>query len=384
MYNFDKTVNRINTNCAKWDGPIEQYKNENIIPMWVADMDFEVAKPIVDRIMKRCAHPVFGYAKKDVDAFNAIVKHFNTKCNHTITSEDIILSSGVVYSIDACIRLFTNENDKVMIHTPAYPPFRNVPTSSNRVVVDTQMKVENGRYVFDFDDMESKVEGCKMFILCNPQNPTGRLYTKEELEQVAAFCEKHQLLILCDEIHADFIFDGKAFVPFVDLNDYTKNNTITCVSCTKTFNLAGLKVSAVFIKNKELRDRFNAGTANSGLQSINIFGLEALKAAYEECEDWLTSLVDYLQENRDYTLDYIEKYMPQIKVLKSEATYLLWLDMSCMNVECPQEELVLKTNVFFNDGKTFGKEYANFVRMNIACPRSQLTAALDALKAYFD
>ena len=384
MYNFDKVVNRKGTNCAKWDGPIHDYNNENIIPMWVADMDFEVAKPIVDRIVKRCAHPVFGYARKDEVAFEAIVKHFNTKCNHTITSEDIVLSTGVVYSIDACVRLFSEAGDKIMIHAPAYPPFRGVPTGNGRIIVDTLMKVEDGKYVFDFEDMEAKVEGCKMFILCNQQNPTGRLFTKEELEKVAAFCEKHNLLVVCDEIHADFIFDGRSFVPFMDINEWTKNNTITCVSCTKTFNLAGLKVSGVFIKNKEIRDKFVAQTSSSGLQSINIFGLEAVKAAYEECEDWLEQLVQYLQNNRDYTLDYIAKHIPQIKVLKSEATYLLWLDMSCMNVECPQKELLEKTNVFFNDGKTFGKEYANFVRMNLACPRSQVTAALDALKQYFD
>lgn len=384
MYNFDKVVNRKGTNCAKWDGPIHDYNNENIIPMWVADMDFEVAKPIVDRIVKRCAHPVFGYARKDEVVFEAIVKHFNTKCNHTITNEDIVLSTGVVYSIDACVRLFSEAGDKIMIHAPAYPPFRGVPTGNGRIIVDTLMKIEDGKYVFDFEDMEAKVEGCKMFILCNPQNPTGRLFTKEELEKVAAFCEKHNLLVVCDEIHADFIFDGRSFVPFMDINEWTKNNTITCVSCTKTFNLAGLKVSGVFIKNKEIRDKFVAQTSSSGLQSINIFGLEAVKAAYEECEDWLEQLVQYLQNNRDYTLDYIAKHIPQIKVLKSEATYLLWLDMSCMNVECPQKELLEKTNVFFNDGKTFGKEYANFVRMNLACPRSQVTAALDALKQYFD
>ena len=170
MYNFDKVVNRKGTNCAKWDGPIHDYNNENIIPMWVADMDFEVAKPIVDRIVKRCAHPVFGYARKDEVVFEAIVKHFNTKCNHTITNEDIVLSTGVVYSIDACVRLFSEAGDKIMIHAPAYPPFRGVPTGNGRIIVDTLMKVEDGKYVFDFEDMEAKVEGCKMFILCNPQN----------------------------------------------------------------------------------------------------------------------------------------------------------------------------------------------------------------------
>lgn len=384
MYNFDKVIERRGTNCAKWDGPIADYNNENIIPMWVADMDFEVAEPIRNRIASRILHPVFGYARKDWDAFHAIVKHFNEKCNHTITCEDVIVSTGVVYSIDAAVRLFSEVGDKIMIHAPAYPPFRGVPTGNGRIIVDTQMKIEDGKYVFDFEDMEAKVDGCKMFILCNPQNPTGRVFTKEELEQVAAFCEKHNLMVICDEIHADFIFDGKAFVPFMDINEWTKNNTITCVSCTKTFNLAGLKVSAVFIKNPTLREVFNKGTSSSGLQSINIFGLEAVKAAYEECEPWLKELVTYLQANRDYTLDYIEKNIPQIKVLKSEGTYLLWLDMSCMNVECPQKELLEKTNVFFNDGKTFGKEYSSFVRMNLACPRSQVTAALEALKAYFD
>lgn len=382
---FDKKIDRRNTNCEKWDHPIHEYHNENIIPMWVADMDFEVAKPIQDRLIKRINHSVYGYAMPDVKVIEEFVRHFNEKCNHHVTSEDVVLSTGVVHSINACVQLFTNKGDKIMIHSPAYPPFRTVAINNECGILDTKMMEKEGRYVFDFEDMEKQIdERCKLFILCNPQNPTGRVFEKEELEEIAAFCEKHQLLIISDEIHADFIFDKKKFIPICDINEYTKNHTITCVSCTKTFNLAGLNISAMFIKNKHLRETFKTYTSRSGLQSINIMGLEAAKAAYEECEGWLENLMKYLHENREYVFSYIQKYLPEIKVLKNEATYLLWLDMSFMNVDNPQKELAEKAGVYFNDGASFGRDYAKFIRMNIACPKEQLKQSLDAIREYLE
>lgn len=383
MYNFDKVIDRRNTNCEKWDMPIQEYHNEQMIPMWVADMDFEVAKPIQNRLMKRVQHGVYGYTMRDEEVIECFVRHFNKKCNHQVKSEEVILSTGVVHTINACVQLFTNKKDKIMIHSPAYHPFRIVATNNECEIVDTKMIEKEGRYVFDFEDMEKQIdENCKIFILCNPQNPTGRVFEKEELEKIATFCEKHNLLIISDEIHADFIFDKKRFTPICDINEYTKKHTITCVSCTKTFNLAGLNVSALFIKNKDLREKFKRYTSRTGLQAINILGLEAVKAAYEECEDWLEELMKYLSENREYALHYIKEYLPQIKVLKNEATYLLWLDMSFMNVDNPQKELAEKAGVYFSDGASFGEDYNNYVRMNIACPKSQLVAALEAVKEY--
>lgn len=383
MINFNEKIERRNTGSIKWDKPILTYEEKDMIPMWVADMDFPVAKEIIVAIQKRLEHPVFGYQRVDDSYKNAFVKHFNTRCHHQITTDEVLLSTGVVYSMNACVQLLTKENDKIIIHSPAYPPFKSIVERNKRVVVESKMVVHNGRYELDFDDLEKQVdEHCKMFMLCNPQNPTGRVFEKNELEKIAEFAQRHHLIIISDEIHADFIYDQKQFMPIVDINEYTRNHTITCVSCTKSFNLAALNISAVFIKNKELYAKVHEFLSLNGLQSINIFGLEAMKAAYEKSEYWLDELVVYLQANRNYAYEYMQTYLPKIKVIKPEATYLMWLDLREYQIDNVQEALAKYAKVYTNDGSTFGKAYEGFIRLNIACPRSQLEAALTNLNIY--
>lgn len=385
MTNFDDKIERKNTGSIKWDKPKIEYRCDDMIPMWVADMDFAIAPEIIEALRNRLDHPVFGYQRVDDSYKQAFVKHFNNRCSHTIKKEHIIFSTGVVYSMNACVQLLTKKKDKIIIHSPAYPPFRSIIERNERIVVDSKMIIKNGRYEFDFDDLERKVDdNCKLFMLCNPQNPTGRVFDKDELERIADFAQRHNLIIISDEIHADFIFDQKQFIPIVDINEYTKNNTITCVSCTKSFNLAALNVSAIFIKNQDLYERVSEFTSLNGLQSINTFGLEAMKTAYEKSEYWLDKLVLYLQANRDYAYEFLKCNLPKIKFIKQEATYLMWLDISEYNDEQIQRNLAKYAKVYTNDGSTFGKDFNKFVRLNIACPRKQLENALKAINEYLN
>ena len=383
MLDFDNVINRFDTGSVKWDIIDNKFKDREVIPMWVADMDFMVAPEIVNTLKDRLTHPVFGYPTYKDEYKENFANHFNTYNNHSVNKDDIILSTGVVHSINAIVQALAKENDKIIIHSPTYPPFRKCVVNNNRILVDTKMVIKNGRYEIDFDDLESKIDDkCKMFILCNPQNPTGRVFDKEELNKLAQICEKHNLLIISDEIHSDFIYDKEKFVPFMYINNYTLNNTITCVSCTKSFNLAGLKVSAMFIKNKEIFDKVKFRMNTNGVDSINIFGLEASKACYTKSEYWLTDLVKYLKSNLDYTCDFIDKNLPHIKYIKPESTYLLWLDMSYYKKENIQEDLANNAKIFLNDGKTYSEDYTDFVRLNFACPRSILECALNNLKEY--
>lgn len=374
--NFDHRIVRRGTGCIKWDAMDEQFHCEDMIPMWVADMDFPVAEVIQEALKKRIMHPVYGYVKEEEYHKELFANHFNEHQHHQAKAENVILSTGVVYSINACVQRLTEKGDRIMIHSPAYPPFRRVVNDNDRVVVDVAMKVVNHHYELDFEKMEEQAKGCKMFILCNPQNPTGRVFDQEELTQLADFCERHQMLVISDEIHSDFVFE-KEFIPFAMINEYTKKHTITCVSCTKTFNLAALNVSAMFIYNKELYDVVDAYTALNGLQAINAFGLCAMQAAYEYGQPWLDELLLYLQANRDYAYEYIQKHLPKARCLLPDATYLLWIDLSAYGNDI-HTRIAKNAKVYTNDGNTFG-EYDGYIRFNIACPRMQLEDALNQL-----
>ncbi len=378
IMNFDQRINRRGTGCVKWEGMDKQYGGLDMIPMWVADMDFEVAKPISEALRNRVNHGVYGYVDDDDRYRSLFANHFNTYQNHNVESSEVILSTGVVYSINACIQKLTSKQDKIMICSPAYPPFRRVVVENHRTLVDVPLCINNNRYEMDFEAMERVVEGCRMFILCNPHNPTGRIFDKDELEKLANFCEKHQMLIVSDEIHADFLFEKK-FIPIVSVSEYAKQHTITCVSCTKSFNLAALNVSAIFIQNPSLYETMNSYLSLNGLQSINVFGLTAMKAAYEKSQDWLNALVAYLKENRDDAYAYIKKHLPKVVVYKQEATYLMWLDMRNYGNDI-HERLCHDARVLMNDGKTFGDAYEGYLRLNIACPKEQLMEALERIE----
>ena len=381
-YNFDQVTDRSHTDATKWFVVQETLDIPDVTPLWIADMDFAVSDPIQAALKKRMECPAYGYTERGPIYAQVMADWFNRRYQYGADPEMMMMSTGVMYSVSAAIRLFSQEGDKILIPTPAYEPFVDKTLSNRRVPTLCPMHEEDGYYTLDFEDMEKKIdEQTKIFILCNPQNPTGRVYTKRELEQIAAFCEKHQLKIIADEIHADFIFDGQ-FTPIININDYTRQNTIACVSCTKSFNLAGLKISGVIIKNPELFKAFKAEAVNVGIASINIFALEAMKAAYQYSEDWMDQLLEYIKANQDYADDFFRTRLPMIKTRKPEGTYFFWLDMrNCgiawdkLNQTCIEEG-----HVYLSEGKFFGEDYLGFERLNLASPRAQLQTGLEKLE----
>lgn len=376
-YDFDKKISRRNTDATKWT-KIES--NPNSIPMWLADMDIPTHTSITEALVKRAKHPIYGYTDRGHIYNELIAKHFNERHNYKIKQDEIFMTTGVVYSMCGAIRILTKEKDKVIVHTPVYPPFKEVIEMNNRIVVESPMKIVNGKYTFDFDNLRKLVDKrTKMFMLCNPQNPTGRVFDKDELTKLSKFCEENNLYIVSDEIHADFIFDDNKMMPILNTSKYARENSITCVSCSKSFNLAGLKVSAAIIPNEKLRKKFIDYSKISGIASVNIFALEALKAAYTKAEDWQKSLVRYLNENRDYALNYFSEKLPKLKILKPEGTYFLWIDFSEYGIADLNDKLFNEGKVLLNDGEKFGKQYKNYQRLNFACTREQLSRALDKI-----
>lgn len=382
-YDFDRIIDRTETGATKWERPKAMYKVDDIIPMWIADMDFATAPPIVEAIKRRANHPIYGYTERGNDYLMIFSDWLNKRHNYGTNEKEISLSTGVMYSISAAIRLFTDVNEKIIIPTPCYHPFFEKVEGNGRKALLSPMKVVNGRYQLDFENLEHIVDkNTKMFLFCNPHNPTGRVFDKEELLQIALFCERNKLIIISDEIHADFVYGGSKFFPIMNISEYTKENTISCVSCTKSFNLAGLKVSSVIIKNKKMLNKFKSYASLTGIGSINIFALEALKAAYGESEEWLDQLINYLESNRNYTQKFLQEELKELQSIKPDATYFYWIDFSKTGIPkvYVHDKCALEGKVAFNEGTTFGNNYMGFERLNFACPKSQLQDALNRLK----
>lgn len=386
MYNFDKIVNRKDTNCYKWDSLKTKYPGvSDVIPMGIADMDFEVCDEIVKALEERIKHPVFGYSCDITSELAPIIYQRYKNMGYDISQEDIVIATGVVYSITHIVRIFTNVGDKIVLPVPHYTPFRTLIENTGRVILPCEIKLVDGVYKMDLESIEDQIdENTKMFILCNPHNPTGRIYTEEELKEVSDFCQRHNLLIINDEIHSDFTLT-KPFLPFINVSEYAKNNTFTVTSITKTFNLAGVKISFCIISNPELKEKYTNAAKHTGLGSANIFGVEALKAAYLKSSKWLEELLDYLRGNRQYVLDFFEKNLPNIKVTPSEGTYLLWIDFSnsAKDISQLQSILINECKVELNDGLIYGSGYASFARMNIAMPRSYIVEACNRIYSVF-
>ncbi|MGI6510446.1 MAG: MalY/PatB family protein [Erysipelotrichaceae bacterium] len=385
MYNFDKIINRKNTNCYKWDSLTAKYQGvEDIIPMGIADMDFKVCDEIEQALRERINHPVYGYSYDVNSELAPIIFERYKNRGYNIELDDIIVATGVVYIITHIIRTFTNKNDKIVLPTPYYTPFGRVIESNDRVILPCQMKLVDGVYKMDLAGIEDQIdEYTTMFIFCNPHNPTGRIFDKEEMSELADFCQRHNLLVISDEIHGDFTLT-KPFYPFININEFAKNNTFTVSSCTKTFNLAGLKVAFCIISNPELKEKYQAAAVHTGLGSVNVFGIEAIKAAYQKGGRWEEEMLEYLRGNRQYVLDFFEKNLPAIKVNPSEGTYLLWIDFteSGKNIDDIQDILINECRVELNDGRMYGG-YVGFGRMNIALPRCCLVEACDRIYSVF-
>lgn len=375
MFNFDEIVDRTKTPCEKWD----KYKGKDIIPAWVADMDFKSPPCVVDALQKRVAEGVFGYTAIDDETYDAIISFIKRHYNWEIKKEWLVFTHGVVSSMNvACLSV---ETESVMTTTPIYPHFIKAPNHANKEVLAIAMKEENNRWVLDIEAMEQAITPtCKLFMLCNPYNPAGTVFTCKELEMLGAFCLKHDLTICSDEIHADLLLSPTAkHIPIASLSPELQEHTITLMAPSKTFNIAGLQASFAIIPNAELRKNFKK-TMGSMVGGINLLGITALKAAYLDGDVWLGELRTYLAANLQMVHDFVRKN-PKLKLLDQEATFLAWIDASSLHVKSPYE-FFLNFGVGLSDGEPFGDK--NFVRLNFGTQRSVLEEILKRMQKAMD
>ena len=382
-YNFDEIINRKHTNCIKYDCCEPIFGTNDVFPMWVADMDFRVADFIMDALKNRLNHPIFGYFDHSEGFYNSIIEWMEKRHNWNIKKEWLCFSPGICTAISVIIHALTNPNDKIIIQTPVYHPFGNIINELNRKAVRNPLYIDNDLYKMDFADLECKLkDNAKMLILSNPHNPVGRCWTPEELTKLAELCLKYNCILLSDEIHSDIIIDGYKHTAVSTLSDKIANNTITCMSPSKTFNIAGLSTSEIIIPNKDIYDKVNNYLTNSLHLMGNVFGDTALEAAYKYGSDWVDELNLYLTRNANTCIEYIKSNLPMLKTYKHQATYLLWVNFKGLNLTHQQLNslLINKAKLGLNDGLIFGQEGECFMRINYACPRKLLIQALDNLK----
>ncbi|WP_404454013.1 MalY/PatB family protein [Oceanobacillus kapialis] len=373
MGNFDILHNRKNTRSVKWDMLQPVFQTEDVLPMWVADMDFMAPEAVNNAIIDRARHGIYGYTIVDQAVKGTIEKWIKERHDWQIDQGWLSFSPGVVTSLHMAIQAFTNVDDKVLIQTPVYTPFYKVVESHNRQVVKNPLVYENNTYHIDFADFEAKIQdGVKAFILCSPHNPVGRVWTKEELTKLADICMKHNVLIISDEIHCDLVFPEKKHIPIASLSEDIANQTITCMAPSKTFNLAGLQASYVVTPDKEKRKKLEEHFSKQGAHMLNIMGNSALEAAYSHGGPWLDELLEVLEDNKNYVKKMFAEHASQLKVIDSEGTYLLWIDCSSLGMDhkALKKFMIEKARVGLNTGIEYGEEGKHFMRMNIGCPKA--------------
>lgn len=383
--NFDNEINRYKTNSLKYDFKSDKNKPYDVFPMWIADMDFKCCDEILNDMHKKIDHGIFGYSKNDENYFNAIKNWYKQNFDIELKQEWLITTPGVVFALATAVKTLTKEDDYVLINNPVYFPFTEVVEDNKRKIISSDLILNNNHYEIDFQDLENKIKqyNIKLFLLCSPHNPVGRVWNKNELDKIIEICMKYNVFIVSDEIHSDFVWSG-THTCLLKYKDY-QNNIILCTAPTKTFNLAGLQVSDIFIPNKEIRDKFQLEIDKTGYSHINIMGLVACQSAYENGQKWLNELKKYLLENIKYVDMFLKEKLPKIKLIYPEGTYLLWIDFNELNLTDDKiEELLLtKAKLWLNNGKMFGKTGKGFQRLNIALPREKLKIALENLEKTF-
>lgn len=371
--NFDEIVDRKGTNSIKYDFAIEMGKPEDAIPLWVADMDFKTPKAVREALVKSAEHGIFGYSETKEHYFKAVYHWYKSRFDWETKQSWLVKTPGIVYAIAVAIRALTEEGDSVIIQQPVYHPFSHSITNNKRQLVSNDLIYKEGRYEIDFKDFEKKIidHNVKIFILCSPHNPVGRVWTKEELIKLGDICLKHNVLVISDEIHGDFVYSGNKHFVFANLKEEYESIAIVCTAPSKTFNLAGLQVSNIFIPNKEMREQFKEEMKISGCSHLNTMGLVACQAAYEHGARWLDRLNSYLEGNIKLIRDFLSEKLPQIKLVEPEGTYLLWLDFNGLDLSKDDlEDLITnKAKLWLNSGHMFGEGGKGFQRVNIACPR---------------
>lgn len=381
---FDTVPNRRGTNCFKYDFAREMGMPEDVLPLWVADMDFPTAPAVLERLHALAEHGIFGYTGVKDAYFSAVHNWYAQRFGWETQRSWLVTTPGVVFAIAIAIRAFTQKGDAILIQQPVYYPFANKVTENDRQLVVNPLVLKNGRYEMDFADMERKIVDyhVKMLLLCSPHNPVGRVWTKEELLRVGEICQKHGVLVVSDEIHADFTYAGHTHRVFASVKSEFADFTITCTAPSKTFNLAGLQNSNIFIPNRQLRHAYKKELSACGCGGTNCMGMAACQAAYEAGADWLEQLKQYLAGNLAYIRQFLREKLPDIALIEPEGTYLVWLDLRKLGLtEQQQRQLIVQdAKLWLDTGTLFGQGGEGFERINIACPRATIEQAMQRLE----
>ncbi|MCD7935457.1 MAG: pyridoxal phosphate-dependent aminotransferase [Tannerellaceae bacterium] len=379
-YNFDEIIPRRGSNSYKWDAA----GGDNVLPMWVADMDFRTAQPVIDALQKRVAHGIFGYTYVPQSYSEVVTGWFSRRHNFAVEKEWILFTTGVVPALSAIIKALTVPGDKVIVQTPVYNCFFSSIRNNQCEIVTNELVYRNGTYTIDFEDLETKAADpeAKLLLLCSPHNPAGRVWTREELVQLGGICLRNGVIVVSDEIHCDLVYPGHTHIPFGSISEAFLQNSVTCTSPSKTFNLAGIQVANIFAACEEIRRQIDKALNINEVCEINAFAIEALTAAYTDGEEWLEQLKEYLSGNYKYVVDYFSHYLPHLPVLSLEGTYLVWVD--CRTVYLTSKEimknLLCEENLRINEGTLYGEAGENFIRINIATQREQLVKGLEKIR----
>lgn len=382
--NFDEIVNRRGTDCLKYDFAVRRGMPEDVLPLWVADMDFKTTSYVEDAVIERTKHGIFGYSESGEEYFKEVAGWMRRHHNWEIRPEWLIKTPGVVFALAMAVKAFTEKGDSVLIQQPVYYPFSEVIRDNGRVVVSNDLYLgEDNRYHIDLADFEKKIveHHVKLFLLCSPHNPTGRVFTKEELTAMGDLCVKHGVKVVSDEIHNDFVFQGEHTV-FASVKKEYEEISVICTSPSKTFNLASMLISNIFIPNRELRQRFRHEVDAAGISQLSVLGLVAAKAAYGQGDKWYEQMMSYVGENIRYVKEYVKENLPGVTVIDGEGTYLLWLDFrGCgLGSEELDHRIIYEAKLWLDSGKIFGGTGAGFQRINVAAPRAILTECLERIR----
>ncbi|ATA92890.1 cystathionine beta-lyase [Capnocytophaga canimorsus] len=381
-YNFDEVIDRKGTDATKIDTLQERWGRTDLLPLWVADMDFRTPPFIVDTLKKRIKNEVFGYTCKPKCWYDAIIDWQSRRHNWQIAPEMISFTPGVVPALAMAVQALTQPGDKVLIQPPVYFPFAMVVNNNHRTLVNSPLDFKDGQYHINFERLQRDIKGCKLFLFCHPHNPGGRVWTKEEMQKVAEICHENNVIVVSDEIHADLTLPPFKHIPFATVSQKAKNNSITFASPSKAFNMAGFSSSYAVIENPEIRKKFQQYVEGNMLCDGNIFAFQTVVSAYKQGESWLNQMLDYVQQNINFLVDYIREHIPQIHVIVPQASYLVFLDFRPLKLS--QEQIVHLcvdgAKLALNDGAIYGEEGEGFMRINLACPRSVVACALKQLK----
>ncbi len=378
-HDFDKIVERRNTHCLKWDDNKRVFGREDVLPLWVADMDFEAPPAVIEALRTRVDHGIFGYSIKSDEYYASIIDWIKKRHDWDIHRAWIVSAPGVVPSLNLCIMAYSAPGDKILVQSPVYYPFFAVIENNNRAICNNPLILKNGQYEMDFNDLETKLQtGVKLMIFCNPHNPGGRVWSKSDVERVSTLCRQYGTILISDEIHSDLIYSGNTHYPAAALSEENSQNTITCFAPSKTFNLAGLAASYAIIPNSSLRAAYKRAMQSIGGDMSNVFGEIGLTAAYTYGDEWLRDVLTYLKGNLDEVLHFFKTYLPDISVIKPQGTYLVWLDCRGLGLSHRDlmEIMVHKAGVGLSSGAVFGQGGEGFLRLNIACPKARLLDGL--------